>query len=510
MRCKSDLGCDPKRSRKMRTAWPQPVEGTWAPGVHAACGHNEVRALLKRTLGPTPKPAESCRAPLAASFGKLRAVARRYDGEYWDYLATAESYGGKLRRRYLAAERSLMTDGPVSSGDICLRAFLKSEKVQFAKFAKPRMIFPRSPRYNLALASYLKPFEHWLWGNLRSVAQRGVRKSRVVAKGLNPRERANLIRRKFCGIQDCVVFEVDGKAFEAHLDVYQLAQEHNVYMTAFGGNKELRSLLNSQVRNFGVTSNGVRFARPGFRASGDYNTGMGNSLIMCALVDSAMTVIGTSRYDSLVDGDNALLFLPRSEVAEVIQRFATVVAEVSGHEMVLERPVDYLEGVRFGQSAPVETSSGWTMVRDWRKVLSGGTSSHANLNEPGFGRAYLHGVALCELSLARGVPIIGRWAESLRQATQSDVTRVLDHLRDYQVLGVDLSALGSGRGAYVEPCAVARESFARAFGVSVERQLRLESELGCPRVVVDPAAPAEWSDFEEFLEPQLQGCQHLR
>jgi len=144
------------------------------------------------------------------------------------------SYGGSLRKRYLAAESSLMHDGPISSGDYVLRAFLKSEKVQFSKFAKPRMIFPRSPRYNLALASYLKPFEHWLWGNLKSVAQRGVLPSRVVAKGLNPHQRANLIRRKMRGIRDCVVFEVDGKAFEAHVDVRQLLQEDGVYLAAFG------------------------------------------------------------------------------------------------------------------------------------------------------------------------------------------------------------------------------------------------------------------------------------
>jgi len=230
---------------------------------------------------------------------------------------------------------------------------------------------------------------------------------------------------------------------------------------------------------------------------------MGNSLIMCAVVDCVMTLIGTDQYDSLVDGDNALLFLPRSSLPEVVKNFAPLATEVSGHEMVLERPVDYLEGVRFGQSAPVETSCGWTMVRDWRKVLSHGTSSHANLNEPTFGRAYLCGVALCEASLARGVPILGRWAESLRQATETDVTKVFNHLRDYQVLGVDLAGLSGSVSRYTEPTARARESFAAAFGVDVQQQLALEAELRQPRVVVDLALPSEWSDFAEYLSPEL-------
>jgi len=490
----------------MRTAWPAPIATTWVPFVHAVCNHNEVCALLKRSLGPTPLSAESARGPVMAAFRRIRRVCARYGDARWGLRETAESYGGSLRRRYLEAERSLMLDGPISSKDYMLRAFLKAEKVQYFKLQKPRMIFPRSPRYNLMLASWLKPFEHWLWGNLKSVGTRGVPRSRVVAKGLSPRGRAGLIARKFSAIRDCVVFEVDGKAFEAHLDVWQLVQEHACYAAAYPGDRDLMRLLAKQLRNFGVTSCGVRFSRPGGRASGDYNTGMGNSLVMLAVVDAVMRIIGVSQFDSLVDGDNALIFIPRRDCQEVVQRFGPTALECSGHEMVLERPVDHLEGVRFGQSAPVRTQFGWTMVRDWRKVLSGGTSSHANLNEPKFAGRYLHGVALCEASLARGVPILGKWAESLRRNTERfGCAGVWDHLRDYQVLGVRLDgALSNTR--YVEPSMGARESFCLAFGVPPDVQLAMERELEAGRVVVDLALPAEVPNYHDFLSgPGLLG-----
>lgn len=477
--------------RAMMTAWTPSLPGVWVPRVHAVGWHNERVGLLRRVLGPTPGSAEEARGPVLSAFAELRRVASRYDGSRWDYLFTAQSYTGALRRRYLEAERSLREDGPLSSSDWFLRSFLKAEKRHVENCAKPRMIFPRSPRYNLHLASWLKPFEHWLWGNLKSVGSSGVGKSRVVAKGLSPRQRANLIDRKMRAISDCVVFEVDGKAFEAHQDVWQLEQEHSVYLTAYSGDAELRRVLRTQLRCAGVTSGGMYFSREGGRASGDFNTGMGNSLVMLAVVSGTMRELGVRVYDSLVDGDNALLFLPRTDCPRVVREFHDAALRVSGHEIVLERPVDFLEGVRFGQSAPVRLSSGLTMVRDWRKVLSCGTSSHAHLREPRFAREWLLGVSLCELFLAREVPILSYWAESLRRCTETGSSVRMDPHRDYQVLGVPLEGVRSV--LLVPPTEVSRLSFERAFGVSPDQQLAMEKWI-----MQNPPSLGEFSWHDGF------------
>jgi len=393
-----------------------------------------------------------------------------------------------MRRRYLEAERSLMLDGPLSSSDYKLRAFLKAEKRHIGSLAKPRMIFPRSPRYNLCLASWLKPFEHWLWGNLRRSAFSGAGNSRVVAKGLSPRQRANLIARKFYEVPDCVVMEVDGKAFEAHLDLWQLVQEHLVYATAYPGDGDLRRVLNHQLRNFGVTSCGVRFSREAGRASGDFNTGMGNSLVMLAVVVGCMSSLGLSVWDTLVDGDNALLFLRKADMLRVVPVFAATALKVSGHEMTLESPVDYLEGVRFGQSAPVWCEGGWTMVREWRKVISHGIASHVHLLEPRFALEWTRGVALCEASLAHGVPVLWAWTNRLLSLTD-EVHRVRwDALRDYQVLGVDFARVGSRAR---EPDPLSRQSFHRAFGVTPYEQVQLELEMSSVQLVVETAPAVE-------------------
>jgi len=476
--------------RSIYTAWTPGIEGIYVPRVHAVSTDNERAALQRRVLGPTPAPTEPGQRSLRASFRRLARVARRYGGETWTHLQVAESYEGVLRKRYLEAERSLREDGPIGSGDWFLRSFLKTEKWTADKLAKPRLIFPRSPRYNLDLASRLKPFEHWLWGNLKSVASRGVAPTRVVAKGLNPVQRANLIDRKMRSFAECVVFEVDGKAFEAHLDEsVQLRGEQSVYAAAFPNDKHLMWLLGKQLSMVGKTQTGIRFRRSGGRASGDFNTGMGNSICMLAVVDAVMRSFEGVAFDSLVDGDNALIFVGRRDSREVVGEFGERALAMSGHEMVLERPVSHIEGVRFGRSAPVEANGRLTMVRDWTRVLSGGTSSHIHLREPSFRGEFLQGVALCEGAMAVGVPVIGAWAEALRRSTERQGSVRSHPHRDYRVYGLPVDALlENPKSRYLDPTEESRQSFDRAFGVDPDRQRAIEEVLMRGFMLTEPTA----------------------
>lgn len=473
----------------MYTACSPNIEGLWVPSVHANCNHNEVFALLKRSLAPTPLADPKARLPVLKVFRDLKRLAGYWGGNKWSHLETALSYTGALRRRYIEAERSLRVEGPITRSDRLLSAFLKAEKFGYGKFGKPRMIFPRSPRYNLALASYLKPFEHWLWGYLTSKRLFNGSNTRVVAKGLNMTSRAGLVVRKFKSFSDCVVFEVDGSAFEAHVDVWQLEAEHLVYLAAHDGDLDLLRLLRGQLVNEGVTPGGVKFSRAGGRASGDFNTGMGNTLIMTAVVVAVLRHLKVP-FDLLVDGDNALVFLERRDQARVCGGFHELALSFSGHEMVLERPVDCIEHVRFGQCAPVEVDHGrWSMVRDWTKVVSQMTSNHAHLNQKNFVRPYLLGVAQCEVILNAGVPVIQAFAESIRAQTESEKAVDASFYRDYAMLGVEVES--RGRARFREPTICARMSFYRAFGVTPERQFELERALFDSALDVGDWSPEE-------------------
>jgi len=455
--------------------WVTGIEGTWVPGVHSNCEHNEESALTTRTLGPVPPQVH--REPdrsVGRVWSRLRALARRFPEGKWSYLTTAQSYHGTLRRKYLAAEESLRGEA-VRGRDAMLKPFLKAEKIWCgAKRAKPRMICPRDPRYNLAVASRLKPLEHWLWGRLSlSSLFPGMSKSRLVLKGLSPMQRATVLRKKFEAFERCVVFEIDGKGFEAHVGRPALSLEHAVYMSAFPGDPGLRKLLSYQLDLSGKTLHGIKFSREGGRASGDFNTGMGNSLIMVACVVGALRTFGVP-FDLVVDGDNALVFLAGSSSDRVVSHLPGRILATSGQEITLESPVTTFEAVRFGQSAPILGPGGrYTMVRDYRAVLSKATATHRYGRELRGFRRYLKGVAECELWLGRGLPVVQAWAQRLLVALYPHTRLKEDAYRDWYMIGARHAVLGDALPVSNDT----RESFALAFGISPDAQLLLERQL---------------------------------
>lgn len=455
------------------TAWRPGVRGSFVPVVHSGCPHNEVAAICLRSLSLVPpQTGEPLPADTLRVWRSLRRFCRRYGDGAWSWQQTAASYSGALGRRYGEAATSLDVDGMSGFNDYYIRAFLKTEKNRAPhKMAKPRLIYPRSPRYNLELASRLKPFEHWLWGRLNGKLFRCGDGSRVVAKGLNARQRANLIVRKFRAIEGCVCVEVDGKSFESHVGLPQLKAEFSVYMAAFPGDRRLAWLLSKQESLAGTLQCGARFSREGGRASGDFNTGMGNSLIFLVECVAAARQLGI-HYDLLVDGDNAVLFCRGRDYPILRDRFAGCVVESSGHEVSVDSVATCIEQIRFGGSAPVNLGDlGWCMVRDWVRVLSGAFSSHVHLRHPKFAREWMTGVAMCELSCSKGVPVLQAWAlESIRALGHKGRIRP-DFFRDYYARGAWLA----GQDYQAQVSDVARLSFERAFGVGVEEQHWLES-----------------------------------
>nr|WNM95047.1 MAG: RNA-dependent RNA polymerase [Diaporthe helianthi umbravirus 1] len=459
----------------MYRAYVPAEEGVWAPACYANCRENELAALKLRTMGPTPDDPLEWPASVGRAFAGLRRLARVVCVDKWDVWQTAQSYSGRLRRRYLEAARSLETDGWISKDDYRLSAFLKGEKHNpRLKRGKPRMICPRSPRYNLVLASYLKPLEHALWKRWRFGL--GVLPTRVSAKGLNSEARARLIERKMESVGDCVVFEVDGKAFEAHVTGYQLDLEAAVYKAAYPGDRELAGLLSVQRKLVGKTAGGIRFSRVGARASGDFNTGMGNTLLMGGFVTAALSDFAASRPDLrctiLVDGDNALLFVSANYASSLHQLFPELVRSVSAHEMAVEKPTTVIERVIFGQSQPVRTAGGLRMVRNVWKTLSGAFCGHRHYHDRAFAPRLMHEIALAELALSKGVPVLQPYFKACVDAL-AGYKRVRDPsaFLEGHLLGVTTD------GKVGEITLDARLSFEQAFGISVEDQLGLEARL---------------------------------
>jgi len=393
--------------------------------------------------------------------------------EQWDFDRVVASYTEKrLRVRYAEAARSLREDGLCKPRDSEIKAFVKGEKLAKDKVHKPRVIMARAPRYNLELASYLKPIEHVLYGGLRGFGSQFYTHTRLVAKGLSPTQRASLIRKKMSSIPDCRVFEVDGKSFESHFTKDVLRIEHSFYRM-FNSSPRLARLLSWQLSSKG-SGEGVDFKLGGARASGGYNTGMGNSIVMVLIVMAVARRLRT-RYDCLVDGDNAILFLTASDVPAWRETFPTV-AEEAGFEMSLEDPVSELEAVVFGQSKPAFVGGTWTMVRDPFKVMSHAACGYKHFSDPRGGLRVLKSIAYCEAVLNRGIPVLQEFAHALLRATASAGFSKAE-VDDFEYKRVLARGVRWEEAVKVPITAEARVGFEKSWGVPEEAQRRMEAVL---------------------------------
>lgn len=484
--------CDPRR-RCYRVYTPC-LGGVWTPHVHSPCAHNLVLGLLMRTMGPVPPPDLESLPSLQREFNELTRVVRGRVGrvERWDLERVVASYSEKrLRVRYEAALKSLRDDGYCTRRDARVSAFVKGEKLARYKTNKPRVIMARAPRYNLELASFLKPIEHALYPALRGWSRRFYTRTRLIGKGLSPRQRANLIAKKMAATADMVCFEVDGKSFESHFSLEVLRMEHRVY-TSLLKDPRLRKLLRWQ-EEFEGSGCGVKFSVSGVRASGDFNTGLGNTLVMCCLVLATAAAIKT-RFDFLADGDNAIIFIRKRHLQLWRDKLPGVFLRM-GFEATLEAPAMRLEEVQFGQSRPCPVMGGLTMVRDPFKVMSHAACGYQHYGEIRGGLRVLKSVAYCEAVLSAGVPVLQAFAHSLLVATQAvGFARAMPSDYEYrQVLSKGISWASARKQPITRE---AREAFAVSWGVDPEEQARMERYFDQPI-----SLPTEWP--AELLETEL-------
>jgi hypothetical protein len=416
----------------------------------------------------------------------MREISRVLRGRVGDvpqspFSVVVESYRGnsRLYARYTEAFNSLMGEGLATRYDTRVKAFVKGEKLSNYKVWKPRIIMARDPRYNLELATYLRPIEHEFYSHFRGWGRTFYSHTRLVGKGLDPRRRAELIKRKMSSQPDMVAMEVDGKAFEAHFSEPVLKAEHRVYLS-LNKDPRLRKLLAWQLAFKGKGTGQVKFEAVGVRASGDYNTGLGNTVVMCGLVLMVARELKT-RFDFLADGDNALIFVRRRDV-DLWTRSINPICLRAGFEMVLEPPAFTVGEIPFGQSKPLYVEGvGWTMVRSPMKVLSHAACGYQHYKDLVGGLRVLKSVAYCEAVLSRGIPILSKFASVLLDLTRH-VTFSRAELSDFEYKAVLSRGVDWEKAAAVPVATSTRLGFETSWGISVERQLEIEAQLCSPQL----------------------------
>jgi len=493
-------------SRRYIVRLVPPVPGLWTCFTHAPCVCNEIVSARNRVLGKVPLPTTAGLKELRA---EMKAMARRAGHMVpWTDAHVLESFVGSRRARYVEALESLRVK-PLCPADARIQSFVKAEKFNPGdkENPDPRMIQARSPRYNIAICRYLRPVEHHIY---RLVDSAGVR---MVAKGLNQRDRAQLLVDKFGMFADPVCFSIDCSRWDKHVSKKILEVEHSYYRKILPNHPEFDRLLDQQLVNRCRCAAGTKYVVNGGRMSGDINTALGNCLLMVMMARAAMKSLGVRSYQLLDDGDDCLVIVERGDFDLVREKLPEKYLAY-GQELKIENIAYKVSEVLFCQSRVVFNGEYPIFVRDWRKVLSHACCGTKHWNVPEEVRPMLGLVGTCELALGAGVPILQAFAQALIRNSRGKIAKIVNleaglgyRIKNEYGQVVDLRGLTKARQITAE----SRVSFEDAFGVPIWEQEAIESILDRWTITTEVAkdVPTEWdyswNDYRqlEVLLPEL-------
>lgn len=459
------------------------------------------RALLERvffvqsenTFEPCPQPAIDAfrillRTEKAFLTRKLRASAPGFRK-----LSTQEfcdGYRGGKRDMYIRAASSL-TSRPVERSDSYISAFVKAEKIDFeGRDPAPRIIQPRSPRYNVEVGRYIRPLEKRICKILGQLFG-----ETTVFKGLNAVEQGELMRRKWERFNDPVAIGLDAHRFDQHVSEDALRWEHSIYRAAFPGDPELPRLLDWQTsaRGFVRCPDGViRYSVRGTRASGDMNTGLGNCLLMCAMVHSYISHIGLTIADVALanNGDDCVVILERRHL-ELFRGRLDRFFKMLGFDMAVEPHVDELEAIEFCQAHPVVTDKHTVMVRNPHTTISKDlcTVKRDWCDKPGSYQVLRRAIGDAGCALAGDIPVYSSFYRMMRRGAETATTKRGEHSLDIlgQQTGFQMLAKGLSERSGVSEHS--RYSFWKAFAIPPDQQVALEEWFDKQRPVWSEAVP---------------------
>ncbi len=350
--------------------------------------------------------------------------------------------------------------------DAKLKTFVKAEKINLSLKPDPvpRVIQPRSPRFNVELGKYLRPVEE----NIYECIDKLFNAPTIMSK-YNSYEQAKVLRSHWDSFKDPVCIGLDASRFDQHVSAQALKFEHTIYDAVFKS-KELRSLLQQQLYNRGVAvaSDGLfHYTKYGSRMSGDMNTSLGNKILMCLMAKSYVDSLPV-RVGFVNNGDDCLIFTERRNT-RVLGKLKDYFLQF-GFKIVCEDPVYEFEQVEFCQTKPIQSNGIWRMVRNVKNCLSKDLTCVNLGHRVDEYRAWLYDVGTCGLTAAADVPIMGSFYRMLqRTGVEGNVSVHDDYSWYYRLV--------NQRCLHHTPDDYGRYSFWLSTGIIPDIQVQLENNL---------------------------------
>lgn len=420
--------------------------------------------------------------------GRLRAFRaamadHRFSTTPVPYEQFVGMYRGRRLKVYQAAADSLLRGDSISPRDADTRPFVKAEKVNFTAKSDPcpRVIQPRSPRYNVEVGRYLKPVEERIYEVISCVFG-----SRTVFKGMNTLRQGNLMKKKWDRFRDPVAVGLDASRFDQHVSVSALEWEHSVYAMFFRNPRPLLRLLSWQLRNRAAAFCGdglIRYTTEGCRMSGDMNTALGNCLLMCAMVWSYCAHVGVTRFELANNGDDCVVIMEAGDLPRFSSSLGKWFTEM-GFTMKMEEPVRVFEQIEFCQTRPVLGSDGWRMVRIPQIAMAKDCVSLTPISLQVEYEGWMAAVGLGGLSLTGGIPVWQAFYGAFIRASNGAKPREDDQHTGFKMLGVGLEP------KFRPITQQSRYSFYLAFGITPDMQVALEQHYDSLNLQFHPEDPS--------------------
>lgn len=394
----------------------------------------------------------------------------------------------EVLRKFPPKKRQMYGDGLDTPLDLKkhsrVTGFIKQENVKFApEKDKPRAIQFRDPVFLSHLLPVMKPIEHAFYHN-RYCFNRA--QKFTCAKGMDPIARMDCLLQMVESVVDPMFVGLDGSAFDAHVSPGALRAEWKFYCKVLQragyapvSITKFMEMGRMQLKNkvsFRCDDGFASYTCDGNRMSGDLNTGLGNSVLQSLFITSAMHEAGIpdENWRMLVDGDDAVLIVSRKYCPDA--RFITDMFERFSQDVKMEGPfpvdVNSMEVIDFCQSRPVNIDGQWRLVRDPYKVYNGYKQQCVYYRTADEAQRFLATIAPPEMIYASGVPVHASLFKAFHKLS-GDKKPLEAVSRRFWLRYTSKSGVTPNN----EVTWGTRDSYERAFGITVMDQLLIEQEL---------------------------------
>jgi hypothetical protein len=480
------------KPRMLRKLYPeltqQLTERTKLTTTFANTLDNALKGVAKRVMQPVPlvdinsKVYKLCKTSIKISARRLSKYAKYLTIEEFQE-SVMKRYSGKKRYKYLKAAENLKKRNLVKS-DSDLKFFVKDEK-QDNVDKDPRIITYRSDEYCAEGQRFVHTLEHAVYTSKRLWNDRD--SDFECAKGMKPSDRIDVIRRALSSFNNPIIVGLDGSRWDAHITLEALKLEHLFYKEAYRYSNQpvhirhkLNQLLQWQLNNVarGRFRDGrIKFKTTAGRMSGDFNTALGNVILMSSYVTSVMKILGVRKYKSFNDGDDNLIIIEQEEMeklkdGKLEREFLNLGQEIKIETLCTAREP---ENIKFCSHRIVVDGEKWNFVRNPYDVIMSYTISNRwfeNLEKMKF---YYGNVAYADSHLYKNMPIVSELYYQLAKRYSGHVVEGFN-----EQLGIwRFDGLSSFKEPLLEPRVTieSRISMHKAYGIDPVTQEIIEEKI---------------------------------